>query len=186
MSQVETKLEDRSTLQFILRQPPVTNLEGVWSPVSPDFLFEFFEALELSQLFIYYQDSWRTPQRKRAQVRRPGLRVVRKLSRLLPVEGWEWCKPLSRRVFHAGEDFVSSLIIPYVIEEPFLRLDFILDSASFFDQLHEVLVRDYSYEWVVCWCCGIHYREDHPKNWWTAQLWFDLFWTLYSLVRNKL
>ena len=49
-------------------------------------------------------------------------------------------------MFHTGEDFVSSLVIPYVIEEPLLVLDFILDSASFFDQLHEVLVCDYSYE----------------------------------------
>jgi len=49
-------------------------------------------------------------------------------------------------MFHTGEDFVSCLVIPYVIEEPLLGLDFILDSASFFDQLHEVLVRDCSYE----------------------------------------
>ena len=55
---------DKSTLLFISGHSPVTNLRGVRSPVSPDFLFEFFEAPELSQLFKYYQEfSW-TPQEK--------------------------------------------------------------------------------------------------------------------------
>lgn len=89
-------------------------------------------------------------------------------------------------MFHTGEDFVSGLVIPYVIEEPLLGLDFIFDSTSFFDKLHEVLVCDDSGERVVLWCDCIHYREDHLKDCRTGQLSLELFWTLYSLYRNKL
>jgi fucose 4-O-acetylase-like acetyltransferase len=49
----------------------------------------------------------------------------------------------------ATEDLVPSLVVPHFVDAALLSLHIVLDSSSFLDELHEVLVWDYSCELLV-------------------------------------
>lgn len=60
--------------------------------------------------------------------------------RLLPVESEEGCNPFPRGMLYSCKNFLTSLVVFDLVEVLSFSFDAIVDPASFFDHIHEVLV----------------------------------------------
>ena len=68
------------------------------------------------------------------------------IPRFLPVEREECCNPFPRGMPEACKDFFVSFVILDLVEVFSFSFDDIVDASSFFDHIHEDLVRDDSSE----------------------------------------
>lgn len=68
------------------------------------------------------------------------------IPRFLPVESEEGCNPFPRGMLYSSKNFLTSLVVFDLVEVLSFSFDAIVDTASFFDHIHEDLVGDDSCE----------------------------------------